>query len=1307
VTTVAVRRPVRTVRPPDFPAPLVVEAPPAMPEGSGGPGLQTLLPLVGVGASMTVMLLFRGSSFAAIGAVVLVASLLGALAFTLTSRGKAARDRKRLRGLYLDYLDRLREQAAEQEDAWRADRLRAHPGPSALVDLVRRPERLWERRGGDRDFLDVRIGSGTLTAREVTVADTGTAVTPADPFMAAEAQALAQRFRRVADAPVTVPLDRAGRVAVVGDRDGVTAVARLVVSQAAALHAPDDLRIAVVAPPDRVPEWEWARWLPHALVPGPIREAGPQVLIAPTARHLAALLAEELPALAQAAAAAQRRGGGRAESAARPRLLVVDDAWDALPSHLPLPDPALTYADLGVTVVHLCRDPLDAPEDATVRITLDGGTAVVETGGAPVPAVLDPWTAAEAEGLARALSADRLSPDSYVDATSGGVAADLPALLGLDPLEPLDLERRWAPRPGRDFLRVPIGIDDEGAPVLLDLKESAQLGMGPHGMCVGAIGSGKSELLRTLVLALISTHPPEELAVVLIDYKGGAAFAPFARVPHLAGLVTNLTADEALVERAWASLDGEVRRRQELLARVGAVDIGDYRLRRAQSPDPDGIEQLPHLLVIIDEFAELITAKPDFTDLFLRIGRIGRSIGVHLLLSSQRVESGKLRGLDTYLSYRLGLRTFSELESRTVIDTPDAFHLPAVPGVGYLKVDVSLYTRFSAAYVSGPLPEADDAGPPPATRVRRLEPYGARPEDRAADDATVGVRTTGPTLLSAFVDRIAAAPNPPARPVWLPPLPGALGLGEAAAGWRVTSGGVRLAGDADPARLGVPIGRLDDPARQWQGTWVVDLDDGAGHLLVVGGPRSGTSTALATLVLSLAATRTPEDVAVHAIDLDGGALRAVRDLPHVGTVAGRDDPELVRRTIEELHAALEVREELFRERGWPTVAGLRAARAAGRARGLPPSDVVLGIDRWSALTAGFEPQLDLVTDLLTRGGRVGIHVVATARRWNEVRMGAQTAFASRIELRLAEPADSAIEARAARQIPVRTPGRGLTSDVLVGQVALPVLGAPLGDPVEACAQACRLVREAWHGPVTPPVRVLPRVLPRDRLPVPEEHPWRVPIGIGERNGGPVHWDAADDGHLLVVGDSGSGKTNLLRLITTTLAARHSPDDLVFALFDPRRTLRGAVPGEYEGAYADTADAALALTESVRKALADRAAPEARGRGPRIVVVVDDLEQLEADPRQPLAGFQPYLASARDLRTSFVLTRRSGGAGGALYQPLLSGIRAAGAVLLAMSSDPTEGVLLPGLRARVLPAGRGRLVRPGLPEVVVQTALADQ
>ena len=257
---------------------------------------------------------------------------------------------------------------------------------------------------------------------------------------------------------------------------------------------------------------------------------------------------------------------------------------------------------------------------------------------------------------------------SRQDEIESASSINITELLGITDVADIDPETAWQPRSPSDFLRVPIGLDDYGAPVLLDLKESAELGMGPHGICIGATGSGKSEMLRTLITALALSHPPEDLSMVLVDYKGGAAFAPFQGLPHVAGIIDNLSDDPQLTERARASINGEVVRRQELLRDAGAVpSISHYRELRASRPD---LPPLPHLFIVIDEFGELLTAEPDFVDLLITIGRIGRSIGVHLLLSSQRIEAGKLRGLDTYLSYRIGLRTFSSMESRAVLGAP-------------------------------------------------------------------------------------------------------------------------------------------------------------------------------------------------------------------------------------------------------------------------------------------------------------------------------------------------------------------------------------------------------------------------------------------------------------------------------------------------------------------------------------------------------------------------------------------------------------------------------------------------------------
>ena len=636
MTTRLVHRPARAVRPLQAQEPLDLDPPPLLPEGKTAAGVQGLLPMAGAAASMTMMMVFRGTGFAALGACVMLVSVCAAGLFYVTQRGQATRKRRQQRERYLDHLEQLRDQLRD----WGRDfqRRAAAPDPPAaeLLDLVGDPARLWERRRRDSDFLRVRLGTGHQPVRELRMRVEGNPVNPPDPFMLAEAEALRRRFGTVPHLPLRANLDRAGDVSLIGaDRAEVLDAARTLLVQVAATHAPDDVTIAVIAPPEREPEWAWVRWLPHALDRGSIGPAGPQPLFAPDAQRLAALLADDLSDRATRAAQAFRHGSGQSESVTRSRLLVIDDAYGGVAGALSTPDQGVGLDRLGVTALHLLADRLHEPSEISSRITVGDGLTVEQLSpAAAISGALEPTSQAFATGLARELAPLRLSADSYDDG-SGTPPADFLSLLGIDDPARLDPDKLRSRRGERDFLRVPIGVTGLGSPTLLDLKESAQLGMGPHGLCVGATGSGKSELLRTLVLALAVTHPPEQVSMVLVDYKGGATFAPFENLPHVAGLITNLESDSSLVERMYASLDGEVQRRQQLLADADkSVDITQYAMRRAALGEPPELPPLQHLFVVIDEFGELMTAKPEFIELFLRIGRIGRSGGVHLLLSS-------------------------------------------------------------------------------------------------------------------------------------------------------------------------------------------------------------------------------------------------------------------------------------------------------------------------------------------------------------------------------------------------------------------------------------------------------------------------------------------------------------------------------------------------------------------------------------------------------------------------------------------------------------------------------------------------
>ncbi|MEU4191503.1 type VII secretion protein EccCa [Kribbella sp. NPDC026611] len=1307
----------------------VIEPAPTLGGSGGGRGGGAMMPIMqGVGAvgSIAMMTVGRSGPTMMIGLAMGAVTLLGTLGGMLAGRGGGGKQRKDQRARYLDYLERLRDEFSVQERKARTEALELNPPPDALLDCVGDVSRLWERRRTDSDFLQPRCGSGRVPVVPAVVGQSGSAMEPPDQFMMAEANALVRRFTLIPDMPLTVPLDHVGNVSIVGDREGVVRVARSLLMQTAVWHAPEDVLMAAAFPPQALPDWQWMSWLPH--VQDPDRKTGPTPFrrIADSPTKLSQLLAQDLSKRVQWATES-RRGSVDFNDRRRltQRMLVLHDTYGDISAEVrPQADDSLLPGELGVTVLHLVADRVQEPSSVTMRITVYGDDVQVEDLRGPYPIAasgqVDRFDAALAEGISRELAPLRLSAESLdEDAQLDNV--DFLELLNLTDVAKVDFNQLWQPRPDRAFLRVPLGVDDHGGTTLVDLKESAQLGMGPHGLIIGATGSGKSEVLRTMVLALLATHPPEDLAFVLVDFKGGATFAPFDGVPHVAGIITNLQDDASMIERAYASLAGEVQRRQQVLKDAGNIaNITDYRLYRRQRPD---MQPLPHLFVIIDEFGELLNQRPDFIDLFLSIGRIGRSIGVHLLLSSQRIEAGALRGLDTYLSYRLGLRTFSEDESRTVLDTTDAFHLPPLPGFGYLKVDTSVYQRFKAAYVSGPyvaptLDVVEDEGE--GVRPHELPPYQQSEAELQALEAKpvegpkATERTTGPTVLNVFVDQARKAAQPVLN-IWLPPLPVACTLdGLAGRSDYVDGRGLQLA--VRPPQMQPPFGVVDDPRNQRQEVYRLDLTKAGGHVALVGGPQSGKTTALRTLVMSLAHTHTPAEVAIYALDLAGGGMQALGELPHVGGVALRTDRERIRRTVEEIRTMIDQRERVFRNHGIDTMEALRADHAAGRIPELPTADIVLVVDNYGAIRTTFDDLDEPMSDILQRGSSYGVHVVAAMMRWNDVRMQNQALFGTVLELRLNDPTDSSIDRRLQEVLRKAGPGRALIpGSKLYMQIALPRIDGVtsdenLSDVLEAQAVS---VRSTWQGPQAPQIRILPLQLPRDQVADEVRQPGVVPIGVDEQALASVYLDLAGrDSSLVVFGDSGSGKTNVVKLVVQQLIEQHASDELVFAVMDPRRGLREFVPQAYVGGYAPTGRIASGLAAGVSEELAKRMpddsgqVPEAGLGGPRIVVLADDYDLLTAGNQSPMEAFLPYVAAGRDIKLHFIVTRRASGASRQMYEPFMAALMESGTAGLVLSGDRAEGQLFTGAYPGDYPPGRGLFVRRGDAPELVQLALAD-
>ncbi|NUL48971.1 type VII secretion protein EccCa [Cellulosimicrobium funkei] len=1342
MTQKVIHRPARTSAPArafraftiDGPQP--VDAAAAADDG-GGTGFLRILPMFAAGGSMLAMMVFRQSPFAAVGAIAMMLSLVIGVVMLFSQRGKAGRQRRILRDTYTRYLERTRIRLRDDEHEAQMAARSSSPPPAALFDIVRDPARVWERRRYHEDFLVTRLGSGRRPTRAISVSLTETSTSIQDEFMVREAETLKARFETAPDMPVTAPLDSAGNISVVGPRGFALHVARSLTLGAAALQSPEDVRLAVITPRDTRADWDWLELLPHLDDNAAKHFTGPVKLITPDPDALMDLLDDDLRFRSTVAGEQSKFGTEVTRGpAVLSRLIVVVDHYGRTSHDLAFGDTHHTLASRGITVIHLCEDRLQEPSEVSFRITSRGPQEDGREGflledrtrdqGNPdtTEGALDPLDQQTATGVAGELAPLRLSLESleHTGAERASSRSFLQMLELTPQLDRADIERNWRPRSQADFLRIPLGPDDKGKPTQLDLKEAAQLGMGPHGLCVGATGSGKSEMLRSLVFGLLATHSPDVLAMVLVDFKGGATFAPFAGAPQVTGIITNLSDDLTLIERVYASLNGEILRRQELLKDAGNIaNITDYQIHRDEEiAKGRDMEPLPHLVIIIDEFGELLTARPDFIDLFLSIGRIGRSIGVHLLLSSQRVESGKLRGLETYLSYRIGLRTLSESESRTVLDTPDAFHLPPLPGYGYLKVDTTVYSRFKSGYVSGPLEDelfdededdAEDAAEevPPvleATDYALVLEETEAPQPEAAPVRKDGParRTTGPTVMSTMMDTLRTFP-PSVQPIWLPPLPQATTLDQVVGEPKNTEQGLRLPAGGS---LKVPLGLLDDPAHQWQGLWEVDFTAGSGNMIVHGGPQSGKSTALRTIVSSLALTHSPQQVGIYCIDLLGSGMLPLQGLPHVGGVAIRTNREVITRTVDEIAGMLAHRERIFEKYSIDSLPTMRRMHAAGRIPELPSADIFLVIDGHGQFQEEFDDLVPKIVTIMTRGGGYGIHVVTTVSRSNEVRGTHQSFFSHRIELKLTDESDSQIDRKLSANINPESPGRVLTTAKLQAHLALPRIDGQ--DEPESVTEGLKDLVVQVDGFATGSamkVRVLPAVVEASSHPTPSQK-GLFPLGLRELDLTPEVLDLEHkDRNILVMGDEESGKTNLLRSVARRFTETHTDDELLVVVWDPRRALGDVVPEDYLGGYASNAATGAKLTQAVINELKKRQDPTedqtTDQRTARILCLIDDYDVLTVGGGQsPLAPFVPYVPMAADLKLNFVLTRRVRGSSRGMYESFFSTLRDNGTSALIMSGDRSEGTLINGIRARKLPSGRGQLLMTGKPTMTVQT-----
>ncbi|MFE4758568.1 type VII secretion protein EccCa [Streptomyces mirabilis] len=1314
------RRPARR-RGPDMPSGHIeLHEPPVMSESTPTPGggMMTYIPMALMSGAMVLLYTGPGASSSPMTYLVVggVAVAMATMILGQVMRGGAERKQK-LKGArrdYLRYLGGVRRKvrgavaAQQQALAWR------HPHPGSLWSFAR-TSRLWERRTSDEDFGEVRLAVGEQRLAMQLTTSSSRPVEDLDPLSAQALRAFIQAYSTVLEQPIAIFLPAWARVLIRGERQETLPAARALVAQLSAMHSPEDLVLAFCLSQEHREEWEWVKWLPHVQRPDTTDGAGAARLVAHSATELEDLLGESFTSRPPFEA-------GATASPDEPFTVVVVDG-----GQIPVDHRLARSGYRNSVVVDLSAVLAWRPGRTTLRLDVrDGDVGLVRTDRSRKESTTrlgraDHLGRSEARALARVLAPLRTGT---AQEAAQPLASDteLTSLLGIPDLRRHDAQAHWRKRAGATAqrLRVPIAVGADGRPVELDIKESAENGMGPHGMLIGATGSGKSELLRTLVLALALGHSSETLNFVLVDFKGGATFLGLDQLPHTSAVITNLADEAALVSRMQDALHGELMRRQELLRAAGNYSSAlEYETARASGTP---LAPLPSLFIVVDEFSELLSAHREFMDLFVMIGRLGRSLGVHLLLASQRLDEGRMHQLESHLSYRIGLRTFSAMESRGVLGVPDAYELPSQPGSGYLKSGTEPLTRFRGAYVSGGYRQrsSSQAQARVASQVvpwstEWIEPKTIAPEpepEPAAEPAAA-------SLLSVAIDSMRDA-GPPAHQVWLPPLSAPPTLDRLLPPLSPDPVyGLTTADWAGRGGLAVPVGIIDRPFEQRRDLLTVDLSGAGGHVGIAGGPQSGKSTLVRDVIAALSLTHTPREVQFYCLDFGGGSLAGLQGLPHVGSVAGRLDTERIGRTIAELTSLLARRERLFLEHGIDSMASLRRRRARGEFPEEEHGDVFLVIDGWSTVRQDFQDHVATINEFATRGLNYGIHLITTTTRWVELSSAVRDQSATKLELRMGDALDSMVDIRRAAGVP-RTPGRGLTPETKLHYLAaLPRIdgvetGEDLADGVSDLVSA---VADNWPGPPAPPVRLLPTHLKTHEVPSgPADRAFAFPLGLEETELATAWHDFSETPHLVVFGDTESGKTNLLRLMAKTITERFTPAEARILVVDYRRELVEAVPQEYRLGHAVSIDQLNELVSGISAALTERMpgadiSPSRMRKadwwkGPRLFVLVDDYDLVARPMQTPFEPMLEHLPLGYEVGVHLVVARAAAGAVRGMNDPLVRRMLEVNAPALLMSCPPSEGYLFNNVKPKLLPPGRGLYITRRK-TVQIQTAVVPE
>lgn len=1105
--------------------------PTAKRENSVRPALLAIGPSMTMSLAMIVSVTFMissGSSGRSIvpSAVMACSMFAGAVIWPLLTRRynkkKEIEDEENRKTKYIEYIDETEKILKEKAEYNKGVYEEMYPDISELYRRVRNKETtLWNQSPYDEGFFDIRIGRGSrpfsiemnIPKEKFTLED--------DPLRSC-AQAVKDKYSFISDVPVSVDLKKLSSLGIVGSSEKRKDLLNLMMAEVVITHCYSEVKIGAIFSEDESEFCNFAKRLPH------IWEKGRKVRFAACDKEGAYGVIKIIKDVYEERL--EERENNKTDSFLPHYVVFIEDS-SLLENNSGIKEFVHEAEGLGITFVFACDKIGELPLKCRNIIQLSDGECTVydkdDNSGKMTEFIPDSCKNIDLDKLSESLAPIRINEVSE--------EASLPESLGFFDMykarntEELAIEDRWRNADVSKSLASPLGAVSGGGVFSLDLHEK---GHGPHGLIAGTTGSGKSEFIMSYILSMAVNYSPNDIAFVLIDYKGGGMANAFVDLPHTAGIITNLGGNQ--IKRSMSSIQSEIRRRQRVLkeasfaANVDVKDINEYYklYKRGVVTEP-----MPHLLMIFDEFAELKSQEPEFMANVISAARIGRSLGVHLILATQNPSGVVNDQIWSNTNFRVCLKVPDRSVSKEVLKRDEAAYITN-PGRAYVQVGndelfVLVQSGYSGLKYIKDGSNISDSGSSVVNCIdllgRELSSYNGRINNMSGEDQTQLRAIVG------YIKEFSRNKGVKAREIWLPELPKSCYLEEL--GKRPGGFNGKVWEETKDYLLPV-VGIYDDPSNQSQGLAYADFIKDH-HAVIYGSPGTGKTVFVESLIYGLAMRYSPDVVNMYILNYGSKSLGYCKSLPHVGDVLFSAESDKLKRLFPRLEAEIEARKKLFEKY---SAGNMEAYFQAGGER-IPAIMVI--IDNYAAFNENYGSEHGSKIEKLVReGSNYGIYLVITAVAINTVKSKIQQNISLNFVLQMNDSYDYMTllgrKNDGSRIEPEKVKGRGLVKlhDVLEFQIPLAVKGKNDAEISALMKERYSLMAESWKGKVPAEMPVIPDDMRLGSLLGRRDFSEAadgglIPVGYDVDAIQLVSYDPVKKPFFLISGEPGCGKTNTL------------------------------------------------------------------------------------------------------------------------------------------------------------------------------------